>query len=139
MVVFNGSIKIQVVEAVNLRPTEASRRFNNITSAQRTPAAPSLDPYVSVDIDELHVGSTGTKSKTLSPSWNEEITAEVHNGQHMGFTIFHDSVVPPDDFVANCQILFEDLEVNQQLKDIWVRPAGSPANLHLLLPVSTVS
>lgn len=49
----------------------------------------------------------------------------------MGFTIFHDCALPPDDFVANCRITFDHLKTAQP-NDIWVdlEPHGK---LHLLI------
>lgn len=56
---------------------------------------------------------------------------EVHNGKVLGFTVFHDCALPPDDFVANCRITFEDLKVGAA-NDIWVdlEPHGQ---LHLFI------
>lgn len=68
MTVFNGTAKIRVVEARDLRPTEWSKRFN--TSDNET--ASQLDAYVNVDLDEYHVGQTVTKPKTSTPVWNED-------------------------------------------------------------------
>ena len=67
MTVFNGIVKIRVVEARDLRPTEWSKRFNNSDSQ-----TPLLDTYVNVDCDEVHVGQTVTKPKTSTPVWNED-------------------------------------------------------------------
>ena len=78
-----------------------------------------IDPYVSVDVDELNVARTSTKQKTFRPSWNEEFTSEIHNGQMIGITVFHDAAIPPDEFVANCSVAFEDI-VAQQKNDFWV-------------------
>ena len=49
MVVFNGSAKIRVVEARDLRPTEWSKRFNS----SDTETAQQLDAYVNVDMVSL--------------------------------------------------------------------------------------
>lgn len=114
MVVFNGTVKIRVLEAVELRPTEWSCRLS-IAGQKIT----QLDPYVNVDVDEYHVLQTTTKPKTCSPRWDEEGSAEVHSGQNIGFSVFHDAAIPPDDFVANCRIPFEDL-VGKTQHDVWV-------------------
>uniref|UniRef100_A0A914W9H9 C2 domain-containing protein n=1 Tax=Plectus sambesii TaxID=2011161 RepID=A0A914W9H9_9BILA len=115
MVVFNGTAKIRVVEAKDLRPTEWSKRFNSSTTGGQQPL---LDSYVNVDCDEYHVGQTATKPRTSAPNWSEDYTAEVHNGKVLGFSVFHDCALPPDDFVANCRIPFEDLKISTN--DIWV-------------------
>ncbi|KAK0413493.1 hypothetical protein QR680_006838 [Steinernema hermaphroditum] len=114
MTIFNGTAKIRVVEARDLRPTEWSKRFN-INSDQTV----QLDSYVNVDCDEYHIGQTLTRPKTDTPVWNEDYETEVHNGKVLGFTVFHDCALPPDDFVANCRIPFDDLKIATN-NDIWV-------------------
>lgn len=140
MAVFNGTIKVRVIEAADLRPTEWSTRFNSLTtsvvgtvpkpgggggtsssSSSSAAASYSLDPYVSVDVDEYHVGTTATKTKCSNPKWDEEFTSEIHNGEQLGFTVFHKTAIPPDDFVANARIAFEDL--SKQINRFWVSMA----------------
>lgn len=132
MVVFNGSIKIRVVEAKDLQPTEWSTRLSSLVGGPQKPGVTSiLDPYVNVDVDEYHVGQTATKPKTSAPKWDEMFESEVHNGQQIGFTIFHDCAIPPDDFIANCRISFDDLS-EKQYYDFWVdlEPSG---RLHIII------
>lgn len=39
----------------------------------------------------------------------------------LGITVFHDAAIPPDDFVANCTIPFEDLmHRDKEATDFWV-------------------
>jgi novel protein kinase C epsilon type len=78
-----------------------------------------FDPYIAVDVDEVPLARTQTKPKTLAPVWNEEMNSQVQNGQSIGFTVFHDSAIPPDEFVANCTVAFEDLAAKNK-SDIWV-------------------
>ena len=83
--------------------------------------APTLiDPYVTIDVDEIVVARTHAKQKCSNPVWNEEFFAEVHNGKNLGFTVFHDASIPPDEFVANCALSFEDLYNNKNSNDFWV-------------------
>ncbi|CAJ0582778.1 unnamed protein product, partial [Mesorhabditis spiculigera] len=111
---YSGSIKIRVIEARGLRPTEWSKRFSTQSESQ------GIDAYVNVDWDEYHIGRTNVRSKTCAPAWNEEFpTAEVHSGRAVGFTIFHNCVMPPDDFVANCRVQFDQLKA-EALNDFWV-------------------
>ena len=47
--------------------------------------------------------------------------------------VFHDAAIPPDDFVANCSIAFDELlndSKDQQTSDFWIdlEPQGK---LHL--------
>lgn len=43
------------------------------------------------------------------------------NAKNIGLTVFHDAAIPPDDFVANCTIPFEDLAHREkEQQDFWV-------------------
>lgn len=116
MVFFNGSLKIKVCEALDLRPTDCATRLQMGGNKNLQ----LIDPYISVDVDDVAVARTTTKPKTFKPCWNEEFVYEVHNGQTIGLTVFHDVALAPDQFVANCTVVFEDL-TNKQTSDIWVR------------------
>lgn len=53
--------------------------------------------------------------------WNETFTHDVHNAKILSLTVFHDAAIPPDDFVANCNIPFEDLAHREkEQQDFWV-------------------
>lgn len=117
MVVFNGTVKIKIIEAENLKPTEWSTRISKLVSVQKQQQQTTLDPYVSIDIDEYHVNNSTTKTKTCSPKWDEDFSSEVHNGESIGFTVFH-KTIPVDDFVSNCRLNFEDLD--KEINDCWV-------------------
>ncbi|KAK2708104.1 calcium-independent protein kinase C-like [Artemia franciscana] len=123
---FTGTIKLKVCEALDLQPTDYQKRLNVGLGNSI-----SLDPYLTVDIDELHLFKTTTKNKTFSPSWNEEFSIENQSGLVLGFTIFHSTAIPPDEFVANCNVSFEDL-VDKSNSDIWIdlEPQGK---LHLII------
>jgi len=46
----------------------------------------------------------------------------VSNVSNINLTVFHDAALPPDDFVANCIISFEDLMQSETaVQDLWVR------------------
>ncbi|CAI4223997.1 unnamed protein product [Auanema sp. JU1783] len=122
---FTGTLRIRVLEARGLRPTEWSRRFTQNDTA-------AIDAYINVDWDEFHVGKTSVRTKTNEPKWNEEFVAnDVHSGRAVGFTVFHNCVMPPDDFVANCRIPFDELKIGSN-NEIWVdlEPHGQ---LHIAL------
>ena len=54
---------------------------------------------------------------------NECFSTEVIQAQYLCLTVFHDSAIPPDDFVANCIIPFEDIltrEEKEGVHDLWV-------------------
>lgn len=112
MVFFNGSLKLKICEAIDLKPTDFATRHLPNKQGQ------IIDPYIAVDVDDQQVARSTTKPKTTKPSWNEEFVTEVHNGQSLGFTVFHDAAIPPDDFVANCTLSFE--EIKETNSDIWV-------------------
>lgn len=109
---FNGSMTLKICEAHDLKPTDCSTRH------QIAKGALLIDPYISVDVDDNEVARTTTKTKTLTPVWNENFVTEVHNGRTIGLTVFHDAAIPPDDFVANCSIPFE--EIKEKTNDLWV-------------------
>jgi novel protein kinase C epsilon type len=119
MVVFNGKMCLKLIEADNLRATQHSTRY-----FPQNPSAGFLSPYISIDIDDLPLGRTHTKEKTTTPTFNEEFSSDVHNGQQLHFTIFHDAALPPDEFVADCTVKFEN--IHDKKSDIWIdlEPAG---------------
>ncbi|XP_033735164.1 calcium-independent protein kinase C-like [Pecten maximus] len=112
--VFNGSMKLKICEAVDLRPTDFATRLN----LGGTKNVQLIDPYIAIDVDDLPIAKTTTKPKTLKPVWNEDFCSSVHNGQTIGLTVFHDAAIPPDEFVANCSLTFE--EVKGRHRDLWV-------------------
>ncbi|KAL0819314.1 hypothetical protein ABMA28_007447 [Loxostege sticticalis] len=125
---FSGTVRLRVCEATGLRPTDFQKR-HNMTFGK--PDDQPMDPYVSIDADEHHLDRSSTKPKTFDPVWNETFTHEVHNVTSLGITVFHDAAIPPDDFVANCTIPFEDLmHRDKDASDFWVdlEPHGK---LHL--------
>ena len=82
-----------------------------------------LDPYVAIDVDELYVERTSTKRKTNDPDWNETFSTDLlRSAEEVGFTVFHDATVPPDDFIANCRLSLPNLieKADQPLHDIWL-------------------
>lgn len=112
---FTGTVKLNLIEASDLKPTEFSTRHANVVTK-------SLDPYVSIDVDELPIYRSSTKQRNFNPSWNEQFTIEVHNAQCLTLTVFHDAAIGNDDFVANCTITFDDI-INGRQKgrsDFWV-------------------
>ncbi|XP_022817819.1 protein kinase C isoform X4 [Spodoptera litura] len=125
---FSGTVRVKVCEATGLRPTDFQKR-HNMTFGK--PDDQPIDPYVSIDADEHHLDRSSTKPKTFDPVWNETFIHEVHNVGSLGITVFHDAAIPPDDFVANCTIPFEDLmHRDKDATDFWVdlEPQGK---LHL--------
>ena len=57
------------------------------------------------------------------PVWNETFTTDLfRNAENVGFTVFHDATVPPDDFIANCKFPLADLigKAEQPVHEIWV-------------------
>ncbi|KAM3959304.1 protein kinase C [Aphomia sociella] len=125
---FSGTVRVRVCEATGLRPTDFQKR-HTVTFGK--PDDQPIDPYVSIDADEHHLDRSTTKPKTFDPVWNETFIHEVHNVSSLGITVFHDAAIPPDDFVANCTIPFEDLmHRDKEASDFWVdlEPQGK---LHL--------
>lgn len=127
---FTGKLQIKVCEACGLRPTDFQKR-HNMTFGK--PDDQPIDPYVSIDVDEGHLDRSTTKTKTFDPVWNEQFVHDIVNAKNIGLTVFHDAALPPDDFVANCTIPFEDLMHRENsVQDLWVdlEPQGK---IHVII------
>ncbi|XP_055375514.1 protein kinase C isoform X1 [Condylostylus longicornis] len=115
---FTGKLQLKICEACGLRPTDFQKRHN---MAFGKPDDQPMDPYVSIDVDEVHLDQTTTKAKTFDPVWNEQFVHDVINAKNINLTVFHDAALPPDEFVANCTIPFEDLLHREcSTQDLWV-------------------
>ncbi|KAJ6627596.1 Protein kinase C [Pseudolycoriella hygida] len=117
---FTGTIRVKICEACGLRPTDFQKRHTMNFGGR--PEEQPIDPYVSLDVDENHLDRSTTKPKTFNPCWNEYFIHEVHNAKNINLTVFHDAAIPPDDFVANCVIPFEDLvHRDKEQQDFWIQ------------------
>ncbi|KAK0087028.1 hypothetical protein PV325_001872 [Microctonus aethiopoides] len=111
---FTGTVKVKICEAKGLRATDKHRKFWQ-------DAPPIIDPYVLLDVDQNRLNRTSIKPKTFNPVWNECFTHEVQAAIMLGLTVFHDAALPPDDFVANCRIPFDELVRREdETADFWV-------------------
>lgn len=109
---FTGTVRIKICEACGLKPTDIQKRHNS---------NPPIDPYVAIDVDQNHLDRSSSKSRTSDPVWNEHFVHNVQDAMNLGLTVFHDAAIPPDDFVANCNIAFEDLlQRDQDSGEFWV-------------------
>ena len=119
MAVFTGTLKLRVVEATDLKPTDFAMRLG--MGSRRT----TIDPYVSVGIDSdpPHCLRTKSQSKTCQPVWNEDFSVEIQNGTALSLAVFDDRAIPPDEFVADCSLSFEEYAQQQQTTG-WVRNGG---------------
>lgn len=123
---------MKLVEAVDLRPTDFHKRHNVGFAGKLVES--TIDPYVFIDVDEVHVHRTTTKQKTFCPRWEETFQSEVQSGTNLGLTVFHDAAIPPDDFVANCSISFDELiNITKDHTDIWVNFLFNLSFLYLFL------
>lgn len=67
---FSGVVKVKLVEAVDLRPTDiTARHVVALTGSSKTPS--TIDPYVTINIDDELVCKSTSKPRTLKPVWNE--------------------------------------------------------------------
>ncbi|TRZ16972.1 hypothetical protein HGM15179_010066 [Zosterops borbonicus] len=120
---FSGYLKVRIGEAVGLQPTRWSLRHSLFRKGYQL-----LDPYVTVSVDQVRVGQTSTKQKTNKPTYNEEFSATVTDGHQIELSVFHDTPIGYDDFVANCTLHFQDLLRSAAPSDTfegWVS-TGSP-------------
>uniref|UniRef100_T1JGS9 C2 domain-containing protein n=1 Tax=Strigamia maritima TaxID=126957 RepID=T1JGS9_STRMM len=131
---FTGSLKVKICEATDLRPTDFATRHSVGGSKLQQQV---IDPYVTIDVDEIHIDRSTTKPKTIRPVWNEKFVSQVHGARNLGLTVFHDAAIPPDDFVANCNISFDEL-VARPRSDIWIdlEPAGK---IHIIVELQWTS
>ena len=104
-------MKLRVLEATGLKPP-ATTAYWGVKSTV-------IDPYVLFNVDEVQIAQTTSKQRTFNPVWNEEFESEVENGQFLGITVFHNSLVPPKPFVANSTVSLEEI-INSGSSDIWV-------------------
>lgn len=134
MATFTGTLGVKVCEATGLRPTDFQRRHTF-----GKPDEQLIDPYVTIDVDEQHVAQSTSKPKTFDPVWNEYFEQKVENAKTLTLTVFHDASIPPDDFVANCSIPFEDLlNRDKDAGDFWVSALFSFYICHLLVIMSFI-
>ncbi|KAI4903892.1 hypothetical protein NFI96_007897 [Prochilodus magdalenae] len=128
---FTGFMRLQIREAVDLKPTTFSTRH---TFHKKTI---QLDPYIVVKVDNFKVGQTTTKTRTDRPTFNEEFCPHVTLGKELEIAVFHDTPIGYDDFVANCRIQLEDLLTSSNTRQTfegWVNlePEGS-VNIYISL------
>lgn len=66
---FSGIIKVKLVEAIDLKPTDLTSRHPVALAVGKSPSL--IDPYVTINIDDELVCKSTTKQRTLKPVWNE--------------------------------------------------------------------
>jgi Ca2+-dependent lipid-binding protein len=126
---FTGTVRVKICEAQGLRPTDCSKRHN--MTFGKAADDQLMDPYVTIDVDDTHVAQTTTRQKTLDPVWNEYFEHGVVNAKTLTLTVFHDAAIPPDVFVANCSIPFEDLLNREKDEaDFWVSPSAATTDVN---------
>uniref|UniRef100_A0A1I8FV95 C2 domain-containing protein n=1 Tax=Macrostomum lignano TaxID=282301 RepID=A0A1I8FV95_9PLAT len=118
VICFSGTLKVCVIEAKELKPTACQTR--HLPSKQLLEV---MDCYTVVDMltaDDYatQLFKTSVKRKTNSPHWNEEATVEARCAHRLVFTVFHSTAFPPDDFVADTSVSFEELQ--QPSRDTWL-------------------
>lgn len=120
MPTFTGTVKLKILEAVELEPPDMATRH----VAGSEPRLTLIDPYVSMNVDDVTIGRSRTKQRTLKPVWNECFTAELNGARNLQLTVFHAGITS-DDFVASCTVSFDELanatkEQGSTESDIWV-------------------
>lgn len=105
---FTGVVSLHVIEATDLKPV--------VLPGGKTLTV--MDPYLVVDFDNIFFGRTAAKKQSVSPIWGETLTESVEDAQLMHFALFHNSLIPPDNFIAHAQIYVSELmQHNQQGHD----------------------
>ena len=96
---FTGMAMIHIIEATGLKPV-------------MVPGGKLLtvmDPYCVIDFDDIYFGRTNNKKATSSPVWGETLEESIEDAQRMQITLFHSSLIPPDNFIAHSQIYVSEL------------------------------
>ena len=101
--VFNGTARVKIIESEGLKATDYSTRIFSTSASQ-------LSPYVNIDVDDVPVCRTTTRARTQNPQYNEEFSLNIHAGGVLNLTVFHDSALPPDEFVAMCSVHLSELQ-----------------------------
>ena len=139
---FTGSGRLVIIEAHDLKPTQFSVSVHQFVTNwcklmciyMKTRHVPIvgkgaqqmlIDPYVNIAVDDIPIDRSSTKQRTFKPLWNECFFCDVKDAQNLLLTVFHDAAIPPDDFVANCSIAFDDLMTEVSAdgtheSDFWV-------------------
>lgn len=68
----------------------------------------SIDPYLTVVVDDDYFGETNALNKTFSPVWKERIEAFVRKARDLEFSVFHKTSLG-DRFIASTKISISDL------------------------------
>lgn len=114
---FTGTVRVKICEAGGLKPTDIQRRHMTFGK----PEEPTIDPYVTIDVDDIHLARSTTKPRTCDPVWNEPFEHTVQGVDKLYLTVFHSAAIPPDKFVANCTIPFEELlRRKDDTNEFWV-------------------
>ena len=126
MVGFSGTLKLQIYEAEDLKPTSLHHHGTKLTS---------IDPYVSIYVDEILLAQTHAKGKTSTPRWEEAFEQFIDYGEMLGLTVFHKAMLPPDPFVANVTVPFDKLINESSKSDLWVRFVYPLFSVHWLFAI----
>ena len=114
-----GDLRLKIVEASDLKPTQLSVR-HSISKSQGM----LIDPFVNIAVDESTVNRTAAKSRTFKPVWNEVFDIPLIDAKNLQLTVFHKSAFPNDEFVANCSIPLDDFFIQNDSgnieSDLWV-------------------
>lgn len=96
---FTGMAMIHIIEATGLKPvTLPGGKVLTV-----------MDPYCVIDFDDIYFGRTNNKKATTSPVWGETLEESIEDAQRMQITLFHSSLIPPDNFIAHSQIYVSEL------------------------------
>lgn len=111
MIGFSGTLKLEINEATDLKPTSLHHHGVRLTN---------IDPYVSIYVDEIFLAQTQAKGKTSTPRWEEHFEKFIDYGETLGLTVFHKATLPPDPYVANVNVPFEQLKNEKSTDYLWV-------------------
>lgn len=110
--VFTGSVKLKVLEVTDLK----SRKHGTLADPGRVT---SIEPCVTVHVDNVLIAQTTSKPKTSTPVWNEEFESYIENGETLEITVYHNAFVRPEAFVLKSSVPLEEI-IASGTTDLWV-------------------
>ena len=111
---FTGTLKLKIVEAADLKPTQLSVR--HVLGKNQSMV---IDPFINVAVDDSVMERTTAKSRTFKPVWNESFNLELIEAKTLQLTVFHKSALS-EEFVANCSLTFDEIQEKHEDNDFWV-------------------
>ena len=100
--VFTGSVKLKVLEVTDLK----SHKHATLADLG---GVTSIEPCVSVHVDNVLIAQTNSKPKTSTPVWNEEFESDIENRGNLEITVYHNAFVRPEALALKSSVPLEEI------------------------------